>query len=190
VGNVERVVHTQAGGKEELLRNALRSNMVNRCAELGGGGTVENYGSSERWRCVYGRGKQVVYGGECVQSNMCSSDVRSEIVTTRGCTCSGISSWSGQSVIIMCGKVRLVCEWLCINAYKNGIVICREKGYVQTLIVGVGQFSRRERSRCLLKCTRDSRYMTMTRISYNLEDIGGCYRTVVRGVMAFAYNKK
>jgi hypothetical protein len=151
---------------------------------------VENYWSSERWRCVYGRGKQVVYGGECVQSNMCSSDVRAEIVTTRGCTCSGILSWSRQSGKIMCGKVRLFCEWLIINVCKNEIVICREKGYVQTLIVGVGRFSRRDRSRCLLKRTRDSRYMMMTRISYNVGVIGGCYKTVGRGVMAFAYNKK
>ncbi len=37
VGNVERVVYTQAGGKEELLRNTLRNNTVERCVELGGG---------------------------------------------------------------------------------------------------------------------------------------------------------
>ncbi len=125
-----------------------------------------------------------------MQSNMCSSDVRAEIVTTRGCTCSGISLWSRQSGIIMCGKVRLFCEWIFINVCKNGIVICRKKGYVQTLIVGDGQFSRRDRSRCLLKCTRDGRNMMMTLISYNVGIKGGCYRTVVRGVMAFAYNKK
>ncbi len=125
-----------------------------------------------------------------MQSNMCSSDVRAEIVTTRGCTCSGISSWSRQSGIIMCVKVRLFCELLFINVCKNGIVIYRKKGYVQTLIGGEGQFSRRDRSRCLLKCTRDSKYMMMTRILYNVGDIGGCYRTTVRGVMALAYNKK
>jgi hypothetical protein len=164
--------------------------MDERWVELGGGSTVENYWSSERWRCVYGRGKQVVYRGERVQRNMCSSDVRAEIVTTRGCTCSGILSWSCQFVIIMCGKVRPSCEWLFVNACKNEIAICRQKGYVQTLIVGVGQFSRRDRSRFLLKCTRDSRYMLMTRTSYNVGVIRGCYKIAMRGVMAVAYNKK
>jgi hypothetical protein len=150
---------------------------------------VEDYWSSESWRCVDGRGKQVVYGGECVQSNMCSSDVRAEIVTTRGCTCSGISSWIRQSGIIMCGKVRLSCVWLFINVCKNGIVICREKRYVQTLIVGEEQFNGRDRSRCLLKCTCDSRYMMMTRISYNWGDIGDCEITVVGGVLVFGIIK-
>ncbi len=134
---------------------------------------------------MYDRGKQVVYGGERVQSNMCSSEVRAEIVTTRGCTCSGISSWFRQSGIIMCGKVRSFCVRLFINVCKNGIVICREKGYVPTLIVGEEQFIGRDRSRCLLKCTRDSGYMMRIRSSYNWGDIGECERTVVRGVLAF-----
>jgi hypothetical protein len=99
---------------------------------------------------------------------MCSSDVRAEIVTTRGCTCSEILLWCRQSVITTCGKVRKFCVCLFINVCKNEIVICREKGYAPTLCVGEEQFIERDRSRCTLKGMCDSEVVMMIQISDNL----------------------
>jgi hypothetical protein len=83
----------------------------------------------------------------------------------------------------MCGKMRTFCVRLFINVCKNGIVICREKGYVPTLIVGEEQFIGRNRSRCLLKGTRDGEAMMLVRSSYNWGDIRDYGRTVVLGVL-------